>query len=237
MIGAADINNLQDLVDDVVKKINEQEKAVWLTKQGAFFISSVYRHSLMMYLNRTVHRHHQRHQFSSSSGDLEDCQGKILTANLSLIGVPPSLKPARSVISTSLLTKRKNYFVTSIQLTFAAVQKSPISKRVPIWLLDPGGNKAYVEEKQVEGDVVDREEDEEEGEENADDRESLDPDDMDKSPILRFLRKLARYFTACHIVTSALVPLVRTGQDLKINVKAVPFDEGDHELARTGGRV
>lgn len=50
-----------------------------------------------------------------------------------------------------------------------------------------------------------------------DDRESLDPAEMKKSSIYRFFRKLERDYVACHVVTSELVYLVRSG-DVEHNV-------------------
>ena len=59
--------------------------------------------------------------------------------------------------------------------------------------------------------------------EEDDDRESLDPEEMKKSSIYRFVRKLSRYYVSCGVITSQLVALVRSGAGVTIKVETVPI--------------
>ena len=59
--------------------------------------------------------------------------------------------------------------------------------------------------------------------EEDDDRESLDPEEMKKSSIYRFVRKLSRYHVSCGVITSQLVALVRSGAGVTIKVETVPI--------------
>jgi len=56
-----------------------------------------------------------------------------------------------------------------------------------------------------------------------DDRESLDKEDLDKNPVYRFVRKLARYWTACHHIVRELVSLHRSGSPFTITIETIPF--------------
>jgi len=60
-------------------------------------------------------------------------------------------------------------------------------------------------------------------EELLDDYEYLDPLDLRKSAVHRFLWKLARYYTACHTVVCELVFLRRSWDALCIKVDTVPI--------------
>lgn len=61
------------------------------------------------------------------------------------------------------------------------------------------------------------------GQERLDDYESVDPEDNQKSAIHCFLKKLARYYTACHTIVSELVALRRFGNDICITIETVPI--------------
>ena len=82
--------------------------------------------------------------------------------------------------------------------------------------------------EQVDGGQMDKEE---EDTEDLDDRESLDPELMKKSPIYRFLRKLSRYHIACSLVTSEIIALCRIGAERNIKVETIPISTTTSTLA------
>jgi hypothetical protein len=56
-----------------------------------------------------------------------------------------------------------------------------------------------------------------------DDHETLDDADVRKSIIHRFLHKLARYYSSCHIIVREMVALYRSGHSLDIPILTVPI--------------
>jgi OTT_1508-like deaminase len=116
--------------------------------------------------------------------------------------------------------------------------------------LEVNADEDGVDGGKFEGGLVDIEQ---EIPEDVDDCESLDSEEMKKSPIYRFLRKLNRYAVACRIIVSELVQLVRLGVGLHITVAEVPvsattstpmneneypsFEQFLQERVRTGAKL
>jgi hypothetical protein len=59
--------------------------------------------------------------------------------------------------------------------------------------------------------------------EDIDDYETLEEEDLGKSVIHRFLRKLSRYHASCFIIVRELAAIHRSGQDLDISIQKVPI--------------
>jgi hypothetical protein len=72
-------------------------------------------------------------------------------------------------------------------------------------------------------------------EENVDDYETLEEEDLGKSVIHRFFRKLSRYYSSCFIVVRELAAIRRSGHNLEISIQSVPIirptstPEGENE--------
>jgi len=83
--------------------------------------------------------------------------------------------------------------------------------------VDALGTQEDVQGEQVDGGRMDVDTEED------DDRESLDPEEMRKSSIYRFVQKLSRYYVACGVIISELIALVRSGAGVNIKVDTVPI--------------
>jgi hypothetical protein len=103
---------------------------------------------------------------------------------------------------------------STLEHQWATYDSSTSEHRVTV---DALGTQEDVQGEQVDGGRMDVDTEED------DDRESLDPEEMRKSSIYRFVRKLSKYYVACGVIISELVALVRSGAGVNIKVDTVPI--------------
>ena len=246
MIGEAELGKLQSLVDGLVREISMQQPNVWAVKDGASFLVWLKfkfqclhpdRHYTTNFiivnflLPQVVER--CRHKISHIlngpySGTFRRWHADFVDSEAP---DPTILSSSRIIISCT--SDRVSTFqnaedvVRAIAHAFviADLCTDTLESQWATYDSDTYGHRTVVDAPETQDDV--------EGEqidggrmdvdtEEYDDRESLDPEDMNKSSIYRFIRKLSRYYISCGVITSELVALVRSGAGVSIKVETVP---------------
>ena len=232
VIPAADKKQLQDWVDHLVAVVGQEPN--WNDKDGMFFLRTLlYCRSIDAQPFRIFADRRENSRGIVEQDFLPDVVGRCHMKITAILREPYS-KPFRTWYAKELpsLMALGEDIAGSLAIiyhatTMAVKEKQKDSKLILAAVLSAWSADvtATFESRWLEHDTptAPSVHDESIDDESVDDEQSLDPADMQKSAIQRFLRKLARYYSACYTIVQELVSVVRSGNKLCIKIETVPI--------------